>query len=41
MDETDKIDALDASADDYLTAMGVGELQARVRALLRRRHGAL
>ena len=32
-DETDKIDALDAGADDYLTKpFGVGELLARVRA---------
>ena len=36
--ENDKIDALDAGADDDLTTpFGVGELQARVRALLRRR----
>lgn len=37
-DEQDKIEALDAGADDYLTKpFGVGELAARVRALLRRR----
>jgi two-component system KDP operon response regulator KdpE len=37
--EADKIDALDAGADDYLTKpFGVGELLARVRATLRRRH---
>ncbi|HZX31648.1 MAG TPA: two-component system response regulator KdpE [Rhodocyclaceae bacterium] len=37
-DEQDKIDALDAGADDYLTKpFGVGELAARVRALQRRR----
>jgi two-component system KDP operon response regulator KdpE len=35
--EQDKIAALDAGADDYLTKpFGVGELLARVRALLRR-----
>ncbi|HEX8611623.1 MAG TPA: two-component system response regulator KdpE [Telluria sp.] len=35
--EADKIGALDAGADDYLTKpFGVGELQARVRATLRR-----
>ena len=37
-DETDKIEALDAGADDYLTKpFGVGELLARVRATLRRK----
>lgn len=37
VNETDKIKALDAGADDYLTKpFGVGELQARVRATLRR-----
>ena len=36
--EQDKIDALDAGADDYLTKpFGVGELLARVRATTRRR----
>ena len=36
--ETDKIEALDAGADDYLTKpFGVGELLARVRATLRRK----
>jgi two-component system KDP operon response regulator KdpE len=36
-DETDKIGALDAGADDYLTKpFGVGELSARLRAMLRR-----
>ncbi|ARP96057.1 two-component system response regulator KdpE [Bordetella genomosp. 13] len=35
--ETDKIEALDAGADDYLTKpFGVGELLARLRVLLRR-----
>lgn len=37
-EESDKIAALDAGADDYLTKpFGVGELLARVRANLRRR----
>jgi two-component system KDP operon response regulator KdpE len=37
VEETDKIAALDAGADDYLTKpFGVGELLARVRAALRR-----
>jgi two-component system KDP operon response regulator KdpE len=36
-DESDKVAALDLGADDYLTKpFGVGELMARVRALLRR-----
>ena len=39
--EQDKIDALDAGADDYLSKpFGIGELLARVRALLRRRTSA-
>jgi two-component system KDP operon response regulator KdpE len=39
VDEHDKIAALDAGADDYLTKpFGIGELLARVRAALRRRH---
>jgi two-component system KDP operon response regulator KdpE len=38
VDETDKILALDAGADDYLAKpFGVGELLARVRAVLRRK----
>lgn len=41
-DETNKIAALDAGADDYLTKpFGVGELLARVRVVLRRRDRAL
>ena len=44
IDEADKIAALDAGADDYLTKpFGVGELLARVRAQPappRTRHGA-
>jgi two-component system KDP operon response regulator KdpE len=40
--EQDKITALDAGADDYITKpFGVGELLARVRALLRRRMQAI
>jgi two-component system KDP operon response regulator KdpE len=39
--ETDKIKALDAGADDYLAKpFGVGELLARVRAVLRRKAAA-
>lgn len=41
IDETQKIAALDAGADDYLAKpFGVGELLARVRAVLRRKTGA-
>src|SRR5438067_8363645 len=41
-DEGDKIAALDAGADDYLTKpFGIGELLARVRAALRRQHKAV
>jgi two-component system KDP operon response regulator KdpE len=40
--ETDKINALDAGADDYLTKpFSAGELLARIRALLRRSSGNL
>nr|WP_240155490.1 winged helix-turn-helix domain-containing protein [Pantoea multigeneris] len=39
-DEEDKIAALDAGADDFLSKpFGVGELQARVRVALRRHEG--
>ncbi|SFB20436.1 two-component system, OmpR family, KDP operon response regulator KdpE [Collimonas sp. OK607] len=42
VNETDKIKALDAGADDYLgKPFGVGELLARVRATLRRQHQPL
>jgi len=38
VNEQDKIEALDAGADDYLTKpFGIGELLARVRAASRRR----
>ena len=41
VDEADKIEALDAGADDYLTKpFGTGELLARVRANLRRPRNA-
>lgn len=40
VDEQEKIDALDAGADDYLTKpFGIGELLARVRVALRRHGG--
>jgi len=40
-EEADKISALDQGADDYLTKpFGVGELLARIRAVLRRNHWA-
>jgi len=39
--EQDRIDALDTGADDYLTKpFGMGELLARIRAVLRRSGGA-
>ena len=39
-EEQDKIAALDAGADDFLTKpFGIGELQARVRVALRRQNG--
>lgn len=39
-DESDKVEALDIGADDYLTKpFGIDELLARVRALLRRAEG--
>jgi len=41
-DEREKVAALDAGADDYVTKpFGVRELVARIRALLRRRTAAL
>lgn len=40
-EETDKITALDAGADDYLSKpFGIGELQARLRVALRRHGGS-
>ncbi|MFA6557600.1 MAG: response regulator, partial [Candidatus Obscuribacterales bacterium] len=39
--EEDKIKALDCGADDYITKpFGVGELLARIRAIIRRAKGA-
>jgi two-component system alkaline phosphatase synthesis response regulator PhoP len=39
-DESDKVQALEGGADDYMTKpFGVAEMMARVRALLRRRQG--
>ena len=36
-EDQDKVDALDAGADDYLSKpFGIGELQARLRVALRR-----
>ena len=41
-EETDKIAALDAGADDYLSKpFGIGELQARIRVALRRHSAPL
>lgn len=41
IEESDKIAALDAGADDYLSKpFGIGELQARLRVALRRHAGA-
>lgn len=41
IDETDKIEALDAGADDYMTKpFGIGELLARARANIRRPRGS-
>ena len=38
-DSVDKVDALDAGADDYVTKpFGMDELLARLRAMLRRAH---
>lgn len=40
--EADKIDALEAGADDYVTKpVGMGELQARIQAVLRRVAGPI
>jgi two-component system KDP operon response regulator KdpE len=40
-DESDKIDALNSGADDYMAKpFSAGELLARARALMRRTHGA-